>query len=239
MMQFCSTGMFNFVPPQRNSTPLAWEMLHCAGCPHIPDTHEAKLPGHWHNSTVPQLIRTIWKSMASPSATPPSSSAVARRAANCTWASQFHLHTTQQGFSPLAHEVWVFLDVCLSIQVQYGHYGPLFFGVIRCTSPGPAVQDLLKLLPSASAHHYEPAHARKTPCSSGSSCRSIRHIDSKCQTESNQVNTREASFLAEWKSHICGNKDNPKPAGQDQNQPARVRRVTPANGMQLRNATSR
>ena len=133
----------------------------------------------------------------------------------------------------------VFLDVCLSIQVQYGHYGPLFFGVIRCTSPGPAVQDLLKLLPSASAHHYEPAHARKTPCSSGSSCRSIRHIDSKCQTESNQVNTREASFLAEWKSHICGNKDNPKPAGQDQNQPARVRRVTPANGMQLRNATSR
>ena len=109
----------------------------------------------------------------------------------------------------------------------------------RYTSPGPAAQDLLKLLPSASAHHYEPAHARKTPCSSGSSCRSIRHIDSKCQTESNQVNTREASFLAEWKSHICGNKDNPKPAGQDQNQPARVRRVTPANGMQLRNATSR
>ena len=41
-----------------------------------------------------------------------------------------------------------------------------FSVLIRYTSPGPAVQDLLKLLPSASAHHYEPAHARKTPCNS-------------------------------------------------------------------------
>ena len=185
--------MLNIVPPQRNSTPLPWEMLHCAGCPHIPDTHEAELSltqfycstTHTHNleehgltlcHTAQQLCCGAKGSELNLGI---SKSLLYRRLFSIgpsltVWAGVLSTFVSlfRSSMVTMVHCFWV------------KHLDLLSFSVlIRCTSPRPAVQDLLKLLPSASAHHYEPAHARKTPCSSGPSYRSIQHIDSRCQTK--------------------------------------------------------